>query len=479
MGKKKDEKVVVSFEDSMSSIDVTGSMIYVKTPNHNILLDVGMHQSNDRYSDYQINNRKFKGFKPKEIDYIFVSHQNADHVCLGSLVYKRGCKGTTIISKGSYGIMKKMVEDSTYITVRDASNMSDKENKNVLPIYDEEDTALYLSHTIEATVGEIHKIDDELSYKFIGAGHILGACQIILYITINGATKRIGYTGDIGNPHIGNKFVGTFEPITEQLSLCIGEATYGDRPDLKVGKKVRKTDLNKLKSIIDTQVNDLHGRVIIPSFAQSRQQSIAYMIYSLYKDNEEFQPKVYIDSPLGISIFEEYLEVLEGSEKEEFKKMMDWKNLIFVRESEDSKALVQSNEPCVVLASSGMISAGRVRHHIKKQVSNPNSTILFVGYSSEGSIASLLRDPKVKTISIDNKDYVVKCSSYALKSMSCHQDFATLCETYRELNTERLVLHHGSELSKNTLAERLRQLYSKDCKTTKVSISNNSMKITL
>ena len=118
-----------------------------------------------------------------------------------------------------------------------------------------------------------------------------------MYITVDGHTKTIGYTGDIGNREINNHFVGKFEPITQYCDVLIGESTYGDRPDLKTGKKERKNDLDKLKSIIDMQIKEMKGRVLIPSFAQSRVQQLALMIYQLYKD-EEWQPKVYIDSPL-------------------------------------------------------------------------------------------------------------------------------------------------------------------------------------
>ena len=116
--------------------------------------------------------------------------------------------------------------------------------------------------------------------------------------------------------------------------------------------------------------------------------------------------KVYIDTPLGIDIFNEYRKILSGDELELFDKVLNWDNLVFVRDPESSKALVHSNEPCVILSTSGMCNNGRIRHHLKKAVPNPNATVLFVGFSTPGSLAALLKDKNVKSISIDNKQCV-------------------------------------------------------------------------
>ena len=323
-------------------------------------------------------------------------------------------------------------------------------------------------------VNEKIYVDDELSYEFVPSGHLLGSCQIILYITMDGLTKSILYTGDIGNHKIHNHFVGEFQPV-EKCTVAIVESTYGDRPDLKTTAKERKNDLNKLKTIIDTQIKEMKGKVLIPSFAQSRVQQLALMIYELYKD-EEWQPKVYIDSPLAISIFEDYKEILTGEEKELFDELLNWENLIFVKESEDSKNLVASKEPCCIISTAGMCQVGRVRHHLKSLVSNPNATILFVGYSSEGSLASLLKDNKRKTVTIDFKEYECRCASYSLKSMSGHAPFDQLLDYYSSIHCNKIILHHGSNAAKENLAKALKEKLEKNCNTARVVISNPSLK---
>ena len=321
-------------------------------------------------------------------------------------------------------------------------------------------------------------IDEELSFQLIPSGHLLGGVQIILYISVGGVTKTIGYTGDIGTREIKNYFVGNFQPIECFCDVFIGESTYGDRPDLKTGKKERKNDLDKLKSIIDTQIKEMNGRVLIPSFAQSRVQQLALMIYQLYKD-EEWQPKVYIDSPLAISIFKEYEQILTGEEKELFDELLKWNNLIFTKESEESKLLVSSKEPCLIISTSGMCQVGRVRHHLKELIPNPNATVLFVGYSSDGSLSSLLKDNKIKSVTIDQKEYKCRCASYSLKSMSGHAPFKQLLTYYSSIPCNKIILHHGSTASKEMLAIELKKELEKNCRTTRVVIANSSLKFNI
>lgn len=475
--KAKTNKILVSFVDEAASEDVTGSCVYIETPNHKILLDCGLHQSNNKLDDFLENNKKPSNFKPKDIDIVFISHLHGDHCLAVPKLYANGFKGATVIPGNSKDVFKVMATDSAYISERDIAVINHQHNKKYKPIYDISDVNNMLDHTLEKPIGEKIYVDEELSFMFIPSGHLLYGCQIMLYITINGLTKTILYTGDIGNEKVDNHFVGKLERITS-CDLLIGESTYGDRPDIKTGVKERNNDLDKLKSIIDRQIGEMKGRVLIPSFAQSRIQQLALMVYEIYKD-EKWQPKVYIDSPLAISIFKEYEQILEGEEKKKFDELLRWKNLIFTKESEESKILVSSDEPCLLLSTAGMCQVGRVRHHLKSLVSNPNATILFVGFSTEGSLASILKDPKVKKISIDQKEYKCKCSSYSLKSMSGHAPFDQLVDYYSSVNCNKIVLHHGSKSAKENLAKTLKERLENKCKSTRVVIANSSLYFSL
>lgn len=421
-----------------------------------------------------VNNRKFREFKPKDIDFIFLTHNHGDHCLLYPKLYREGCRAATIISSGSKQVLSDMLIDCVKINERDVIIINSQNNKNHIPLYSIDDVNTALEYTLEYPQMEKVHIDDELSFELIPSGHLLGSSQIVLYITVENLTKKILITGDIGNKIIDNHFVGKYIQVND-VDIAICESTYGDRPDLKTGKKERKNDLEKLKSIIETQIHQMNGRVIIPSFAQSRCQQLALMIYQLYKD-DEWKPKICIDSPLAIKIFNDYSECLDGYDKKMFSQMMNSGLITFVSGAEESKALISSNDPCCIISTSGMCQVGRIRYHLKKCIPDSNSTILFVGFSTEGSLASLLKDPKRKSVTIDQKEYVCRCSSYSLKSMSGHAPFNQLVENYSNINCQKIILHHGSAKAKEILKEALDAEYSKKCKSTRVVIANSSLK---
>ena len=406
-----------------------------------------------------------------------MTHNHADHCLLCPKLYKEGCKADIVISEGSSQVLKDMAEDCAEINERDVLLINNQHNKNYSPLYSIDDVHNMMNYVHEHSVNKKIFVDDELSFKLIPSGHLLGSCQILLYLTVGNITKTILVTGDIGNKNIKNRFVGEYLQV-EKCDYLIGESTYGDKPELKTGKKERKNDLEKFKSIIDTQIHDMNGRVIIPSFAQSRNQQLALMVYEMYKDSD-WKPKVYIDSPLSIKIFKDYSECLTDNDKEEFDEMLKSDMFTFVKESEDSKTLVASKEPCLILSTSGMCQVGRIRHHLKKCIVDPNATVLFVGFSTEGSLASLLKDNKRRSVTIDQKEYPCRCSSYSLKSMSGHAPFYQLVENYTDINCQKIILHHGSKKAKETLKRALEKELENKCKSTRVVIANSSLKFTI
>ncbi len=406
-----------------------------------------------------------------------MTHNHADHCLLCPKLYKEGCRAEVITSVGSSQVLKDMAEDCAEINERDVLLINSQHNKNYFPLYNIDDVNNMMNYVHEYQENEKIEIDEELSFMLIPSGHLLGSCQILLYLTVNNITKTVLITGDIGNKIIENRFVGKYQQV-EKCDFLIGESTYGDKPELKTGKKERKNDLEKFKSIIETQIHELNGRVIIPSFAQSRIQQLALMVYEMYK-NSKWKPKVYIDSPLSIKIFKDYSDCLTGKDKEDFEEMLKSKMFTFVKESEDSKALVTSNEACLILSTSGMCQVGRIRHHLKKCIVDPNATVLFVGFSTEGSLASLLKDNKRKSVTIDQKEYPCRCASYSLKSMSGHAPFFQLVENYTNVNCQRIILHHGSKKAKETLKKALEKELEKKCKSTRVVIANSSLKFTI
>ena len=479
LGKKKDKSngISISFVDDVASEQVTGSLIYIKTNNHNLIIEAGLSQTNNLKNDYLTNNRKFKEFKPKHIDIVFALHNHADHILGIPRLFRDGCEGAVVTPTGSKIIQEIMYTDCVHINERDCELLNQQNGTKYKPIYDTYDVEKTLEHTIEKPANQKIYVDDSLSFKFIPSGHLLDSCQLLLYLTENNITKTILITSDIGSDKVENRYVGKLEYV-DKADIVIGESTYGNRPELKVRNKERKNDYDKLKSVIDSQVRYLNGRVVIPVFAQSRAQVIATMIYELYK-NEEWQPKVYIDSPLATKIFKAYEQLLSGEDKIIFDELLKWDKLVFTTDPLDSMALVESNEACVILSTAGMMQVGRIRKHIKKIIPNPNATILFCGYTSPDSLAGLIRDPKRRSVIIDQKEYPCRCSVYSLKSMSGHAMFETLISYYSSIECQKVILHHGDKEQKEILAATLKRELEKKCKTTRVVVANSGLKFNL
>lgn len=467
--KQKNKSIQISFIDEYASENVTGSMVYIKTPNHKLLLDAGFVQSNDIETDYKRNTRSMKKFKIKEIDYLFLTHTHGDHIFLAPYLYKQGCTAKTIIPKDSINILKIMLENCAGINERDARYLTKRNKKRFNPIFDNDDIEYFLKYVEEYPIGYMIKIDEELSFKWIPSGHLLKGCQLELYITIGNHTKKILYTSDLGNPKLRQCFTESFEPI-EKANYVIAESTYGDKSDLKIRKKERELEMKYLKELILSQVVDKQGKLLIPSFSQSRTQSISYLIYEIFK-NQDIKFDIYIDSPLSMKLFDAMKDILTDGELLKLKELLKWKHLKFISSIEESFALMKSQKPCIIISSSGMCNHGRVKEHLKYILPNFNASILFIGYAGEGTTADKIQ--KNKIVEIDKQSYEINCNVYTLKTMSSHMPFKELVEYYSSIHCEKIFLHHGSKIAKKTLKETLEKKFIEDCKTTAVVAVNH------
>ena len=467
--KQKNKSIQISFIDEYASENVTGSMVYIKTPNHKLLLDAGFVQSNDIETDYKRNTRSMKKFKIKEIDYLFLTHTHGDHIFLAPYLYKQGCTAKTMIPKDSINILKIMLENCAGINERDARYLTKRNKKRFNPIFDNDDIEYFLKYVEEYPIGYMIKIDEELSFKWIPSGYLLKGCQLELYITIGNHTKKILYTSDLGNPKLRQCFTESFEPI-EKANYVIAESTYGDKSDLKIRKKERELEMKYLKELILSQVVDKQGKLLIPSFSQSRTQSISYLIYEIFK-NQDIKFDIYIDSPLSMKLFDAMKDILTDGELLKLKELLKWKHLKFISSIEESFALMKSQRPCIIISSSGMCNHGRVKEHLKYILPNFNASILFIGYAGEGTTADKIQ--KNKIVEIDKQSYEINCNVYTLKTMSSHMPFKELVEYYSSIHCEKIFLHHGSKIAKKTLKETLEKKFIEDCKTAAVVAVNH------
>lgn len=479
MSSKKKNTITVDFSNAEASEHVTGSMYHVKAGDLELLLDCGLAQSNNILKDYRANNAHFK-FKAKNIKYIFLSHLHLDHSQRVSLLYKRGCEATIIMPKGSKRIFKDMAEDTLHIFQKDSEVLSKQCGKKYEPIFGPEDVKKALDHIVEYDFNEILELENNLKFRFTPSGHIICGAQIELWITNNNTTKKILYTGDLGNVFIKKDYITPFEPV-EKANLVIGETTYGDKTRAVSTLKQREKDLEKIEEIIrNTCVKD-KARVLIPCFALDRLQTMLTILYEIFGKDEDFKIPILVDTPLGLKHIKSYFNILENEDLEKFSEVISWKNIIQIKEYPETKYWAEEcDTPCVILAASGCLVSGRAISYIPNILSYWRNHILFCGFLPEGTLGWKIKNSKSKYIKINDKiSCRNQCYITALTSFSSHMQYPSLLKYYSNINSDKIALVHGQMDTKLSFQKDLQEELSRKNKTTKVICVNSGTKINL
>lgn len=473
---KSKSKIQINFVGEAAN-DVTGSCIHIKTPNRQVLLECGLFQScGSTLENYKINNRHFE-FKPKEIDYVFALHNHVDHIGLIPKLYKNGCNAQIIAPVGTKQIAEVLMRDSSHIMDIDAIELTNKFKHSYLPIYTESDVDKCLNNYTECPFEEIIQLDEYIKFRFIPSGHILNSAQLELWITEGNVTKKIVYTSDLGNIHIKKYYTNNFKSI-KKCDVLIGETTYA-REERIADQKMRIKDLEKLETVIRQTCIENDARVLIPVFANDRCQNMLTYIYDIFKDDENFDIPILIDSPMAARVCRAYGELLEGKDAEKWNKVLSWNNIHFVEDSLESRDWRQSNRPVVVLASSGMMVRGRSTGWAHSMLPRANDRIVFCGFAAENSLASIIKEGKQKTISISGHRVKNRCQVTDLHSFSSHMQKDSLLKIYGATECEKIVLVHGEMNGKIEFAKELQEEISKNNNTSKVIIANRGYMLSL
>lgn len=467
MSKRKD-KIKIRFL-GQNSYGVTGSLTLVEYKNKSILLECGLFQEGTVLENYYINKDAFKGFNPKDIDYCFVEHCHIDHSGLLPRLVKNGFKGKIITTHISANILKPLLTDSAYIHKKDADYLYRKKSMDIEPLYTEEDVQNTFNYIYEYGYNEVFQLDDVVSFKFLHNCHLIGASQLELFIKKDsGLIEKILYTSDLGNSILHKPFVYETEYCTK-ASVAIFESTYGLK-ERSISKKDREKDIEKIKSIITETVLVNKSCVLIPSFSLDRSQFIMKILYDLFKDTDL---QVVVDSPLTKKITDCYLEVLQGENKKTIEEVVNWKNIRFITDKDDSRACITDGKPKVVVSASGFLDKGRSINYLKQFLPNEKAVVLFVGYMPQNSLAYKIKNGKgQKTISIEGKPYKNKANIYALKSFSSHLQHEQLVDYIKGMNVAKVYLVHGDIGAKKELKSALEEELSKIGKTTKIICTN-------
>lgn len=460
---------------------VTGSATIIQTNNHTYLFECGMIQGNHTIlENYKANAKYLQKIKPQELDFIIIGHCHQDHVGMIPTLYARDkCNAKIIVPKGSTCILKEMWLDSAFINARDVEILNRQNNRHYEPFYTEEVIKKTLKHIVEIDSNSIEELSEELSIRYVNAGHILLSKQCEMYLHINSHVKKILFSSDLGNVSTQDTrvFVEKFQPVTS-ANIAIMECTYA-RKGRDCTKATYKKDVEKIQSVIEQFCVQNKSRVLIPSFALDRTPYILWILYQLFGKDESFNVPIIIDSPLANRLLDCYSSILQGEVKDMFSDMMSWKNIKRVIKPEDSRALIADSKPKIILSSSGMLVAGRSVKWCQSILPNKSDCILFMGYAGEDTLAWKIKHCKeYKTININGKPYKNNAQIYDLQSFSSHMQHDDLIKYYKSINCEKIFLVHGDN-NKIGFKEELEESLSHCCKSTKVISTNKGIKISL
>lgn len=432
---------------------VTGSCFLVETGKRKFLVDCGMFQG----SMYEFNRNPFP-FNPKDIDFVILTHAHIDHSGRIPLLVKGGFKGNIYCTSATAELLNVMLRDSGHIQEMESKWKNKKRQRKGLepiePLYTVNDAEQSTQYINPVSYGQRITIDNNISFIMKDAGHLLGSSIVCLEITEDKKTKKLVFTGDLGNFNI--PILRDYELIDEADYVVI-ESTYGNRYHEMPG------ETNNLYDIIVNTISN-GGNVILPTFAVGRTQEILYIL-NYYIDIEKRKRlkgiPIYLDSPLAreaTKIFEKHKECYD----EDALNLMAqdiaplwFDNLHIVENTEESQALNEKSG-VVIISSSGMCEAGRVKHHLKHNIWNKKSSVVFTGYQAEGTLGRRILDGE-KRVSIFGEEMVVNANIYNVPGLSGHADLNGILNWISKIKngvSKKIFIVHGeAEASENLKKE--------------------------
>lgn len=433
--------------------EVTGSCTVVYANGKTIMVDCGMEQGPDIYENTQL------PILPGDIDFVLLTHAHIDHSGKIPALTSAGFTGNIYSTVATQRLCSIMLLDSAHIQEFEAQWRNRKAKRSgrelYVPLYTTEDATKALEQFVGCDYNKEYTLCDGVKIEFIDAGHLLGSASISLTVTENGREETIVFSGDLGNrsrPLIRDPA----QP--KKADYIVIESTYGNRLHGE-----RPDYVAQLTRIIQ-ETFDKGGNVIIPSFAIGRTQELLYLLriikeQRLIKGYENFP--VYVDSPLAVEATEIYSGTMTEYYDDETLELLEqginpikFPNLRLSVTSDDSMAINRDHTPKIILSASGMCEAGRIRHHLKHNLWRPESTILFVGYQSEGTLGRIIIEG-APTVKLFGETIQVKANIEQLAGISGHADEEILLDWLKgfEKKPKTVFVNHGSDTVCDEFAE--------------------------
>ncbi len=439
--------------------EVTGSCHYLQVGGKRLLVDCGMEQGRDLFVNADL------PVRPSEIDYVLLTHAHIDHSGMLPKLYHDGFRGAIIATGATAALCDIMLRDSAHIQMQEAEYKNKRserrhESDRVEPVYTMEDAIETIRLFKPYTYGKIHTLCEGVRFRFTDIGHLLGSASIELWLTEGGIEKKIVFSGDIGNK---SQPLLKDPQMTAEADYVVIESTYGTR--------IHEIDNEDHAAELAGLIRETLGRggnLVIPAFAVGRTQIMLYYIREIKErgilaDMGDFP--VYVDSPLAAEATQVFYDTDLSYYDEQTLKLLhggllplDFPGLHLSITTDESKAINTDPEPKVIISASGMCDAGRIRHHLKYNLWRPESTILFVGYQTEGSPGRKLLDG-AQEIRLFGDDVAVRAQIVSMKGMSGHADRQGLMDWIDGFTTKpkQVFVVHGEGETTDSFAQALEE----------------------
>jgi metallo-beta-lactamase family protein len=440
--------------------NVTGSCYLLESQDTRVLIDCGMYQERK----HQGRNWQSFPFDPQSLDAVFFTHAHLDHCGLLPRLIREGYKGKIYCTQATAEIAQIILLDAAHLQEEDAIYKAKRHKKEgrrgpypEIPLYTAEDAEAVEPHFSTAEYLSCVGVNSSVEGCFYEAGHVLGAAVISLNIRQDGKNHRVIFSGDIGEPH---RPIIKDPTIFDEAEYIVIESTYGNRTH----EEHENIDIQKqLRDCINRTVS-AGGNIIIPSFALERSQELLYHLNELFLRKEIPPLIVFLDSPMAIRITEVFKRHAELFDKEMMQRLrqgnsfFSFENLKIVQSVQESKAINNIKGSSIIIAGSGMVTGGRIKHHIVNNITRPESTILFVGYQAEGTPGRILLDG-AQEIRLLGQIHPVKAHIEQIEGFSAHADRDGLLDWLSDIRVPPrcVFVTHGEEKAATSFAKVLNE----------------------
>lgn len=434
---------------------VTGSAYLLTTDKSTVLLECGMFQG-EREQE-KANQEPFP-FQVGKLDAVILSHAHLDHSGRLPKLVQHGFSQPIFMTNPTLDLLEVLLKDAASLQQRDVEWENKRRRragkKPVEPIYTLDDVERTLPLCKGSGYGKLVEVTPDIKVRFSDAGHILGSAIVEIFISENGAEKKLVFSGDLGNSYAA---LLSDPEVIESADILLLESTYGDRNHRSMDET-----LSEFESVIEN-ASESGGNILIPAFAVGRTQEIIFRLGELYQKGKLQHQAVYLDSPMAIAVTEIYHRYQEVYNEQDAAALSQGKSkslhsflpvLRYSTTTEESISLNKLASGAIIIAGSGMCNGGRIRHHLKHNLWRPQSHVVFVGYQARGTPGRALVDG-VRRFKIGDEKINVKANIHTLGGFSAHASQSQLLDWINHFKEPRpaLYLVHGEEKTRQAFAQ--------------------------